>query len=102
MKLTGQASDAPLTVTCEGILFSTLWHTPRSLIPGPCLTICVPQFVFAITEASDQLVGGHVWRSDQYGQAGSWKDVTQQMEGMPSYISCNKHPVVLCTWHGCK
>ena len=68
----------------------------------PCLTICVVQFVFAITEASDQLVGGHVWRSDQYGQAGSWKDVTQQMEGRPSYMLCEWHDAASLPCNGCR
>ena len=37
--------------------------------------------MFAITEPTDQIVGGHVWRSDQYGRVGTWVDVTLQMEG---------------------
>ncbi|BDA42979.1 Vacuolar protein sorting/targeting protein 10 [Coccomyxa sp. Obi] len=41
----------------------------------------VDKFVFAITEPTEPIVGGHVWRSDNYGREGSWKDVTMQMEG---------------------
>ena len=42
------------------------------------------QFVFAITEPTEPIVGGHVWRSDNYGREGSWKDVTMQMDGASS------------------
>ena len=39
------------------------------------------QYVFAITEPLEPVVGGHVWRSDNYGRIGSWTDVTKQMPG---------------------
>ena len=39
------------------------------------------QYVFAITEPLQPVVGGHVWRSDNYGRIGSWTDVTEQMSG---------------------
>ncbi len=51
----------------------------RQYFPEP--GIWSMQFVFAITEAMEPIVGGHVWRSDNYGREGSWKDVTVQMEG---------------------
>ncbi len=69
------------------ILFSTLQPEYCCSLSSSCSSShAAMQFVFAITEASDQLVGGHVWRSDKYGQAGSWVDVTQQMEGMPHVL----------------
>ncbi|CAL5221253.1 g3408 [Coccomyxa viridis] len=37
------------------------------------------RYVFAITEPLEPVVGGHVWRSDNYGRVGSWTDVTKQM-----------------------
>ncbi len=39
------------------------------------------QYVFAITEPLEPVLGGHVWRSDNYGRIGSWTDVTKQMSG---------------------
>ena len=41
---------------------------------------CV-QYVFALTEASGMYVAGRLWRSDDYGRAGSWKDITTVLPG---------------------
>ena len=43
---------------------------------------CV-QYVFALTEASGTYVAGRLWRSDDYGRAGSWKDITSVLPGAP-------------------
>ena len=43
---------------------------------------CCVQYVFALTEASGSNVAGLVWRSDDYGRAGSWKDITVIMPGV--------------------
>ena len=41
------------------------------------------QYVFALTEASGTYVAGRLWRSDDYGRAGSWKDITAVLPGAP-------------------
>ena len=38
------------------------------------------QFVFALTRGEDGLVGGRLWRSDDYGKS-NWDDRTNEMEG---------------------
>ena len=43
---------------------------------------CV-QYIFALTEASGTYVAGRLWRSDDYGRAGSWKDITSVLPGAP-------------------
>ena len=47
------------------------------------LTASAPaQFVFALTRGEDGLVGGRLWRSDDYGKS-NWDDRTNEMEGTP-------------------
>ena len=73
-----RASPLSLLVTSTFLPCAILWLMQR------CWLTLLPwlQFVFAITEPTDQIVGGHVWRSDQYGRVGTWTDVTLKMEGV--------------------
>ncbi|KAK9845742.1 hypothetical protein WJX81_001203 [Elliptochloris bilobata] len=41
----------------------------------------IDKYVFALTEASGLYVAGRVWRSDDYGRAGSWVDITTALPG---------------------
>ena len=47
------------------------------------------QYVFVLLRGEDYYVGGHLWRSDQYGNAASWIDVTPKLTGQQLvYIDC--------------
>ena len=50
---------------------------------------CV-QYVFALTEASGTFVAGRLWRSDDYGRAGSWKDITTVLPGAPGVATAGR------------
>ena len=39
------------------------------------------QYVFALTQGEGFTIGGELWRSDSYGAASSWKNLTGDLEG---------------------
>eukprot|EP00884_Botryococcus_braunii_P007264 jgi/Botrbrau1/16539/Bobra.0327s0006.1 len=39
------------------------------------------KFVFALTEPGDDAFGGRLWYSDDYGKDGTWKDITDKLDG---------------------
>ena len=54
-----------------------------------CLTAymqsAVLQYVFVLLRGEDFYVGGHLWRSDSFGQVDSWQDVTPKLSGQALY-----------------
>ena len=59
-------------------------------VGAPATSAAWPQFVFALTRGEDGLVGGRLWRSDDYGKS-NWDDRTNEMEGaqLAAFASCN-------------
>lgn len=47
-----------------------------------------PQYVFALTDHGPDVVGGKVYRSDDFGKPGTWDDVTDRLHGAAQRDTC--------------
>ena len=56
-------------------------HAQCTLTSCSINSVTTLQYVFAITEGEDFIQGGELWRSDRYGAADSWKNMTDELEG---------------------
>ena len=71
-----------------------------------CNTSCsLLQYVFVLLRGQESYVGGHLWRSDNYGN-GNWVDVTNKLKGQRCVLmyQCQLHPFIkkadvgFCLW----
>lgn len=61
--------------------------TLASLVATTKLFSLPGQVVLALTEGQNGHYGGHLYRSEDYGKAGSWEKISSALKGtVPAYV----------------